>query len=37
MSSDIEIARKANMESILDIGSKLDIPNSAISPFGQRD
>ena len=34
MSSDIEIARKANMESILDIGSKLNIPNSAISPFG---
>ena len=34
MSSDIEIARKANMERILDIGSKLNIPNSAISPFG---
>ena len=34
MSSDIEIARKANMEPITDIGSKLNIPSSAISPFG---
>ena len=34
MNSDIEIARKANMEPITDIGSKLNIPSSAISPFG---
>ena len=34
MSSDIEIARKANMKPITDIGSKLNIPSSAISPFG---
>ena len=34
MSSDIEIARKANMEPILDIGTKLDIPFKALRPFG---
>ena len=34
MSSDIEIARKANMEPILDIGAKLDIPFKALRPFG---
>ena len=34
MSSDIEIARKANMEPIMDIGSKLDIPFKALRPFG---
>ena len=34
MSSDIEIARKANMEPIMDIGTKLDIPFKALRPFG---
>ena len=34
MSSDIEIARKANMEPILDIGAKLNIPFKALRPFG---
>ena len=34
MSSDIEIARKAKMEPILDIGTKLDIPFKALRPFG---
>jgi len=34
MSSDIEIARKANIKPILDIGAKLNIPNDAMSPFG---
>ena len=34
MSSDIEIARKAKMEPILDIGAKLDIPFKALRPFG---
>ena len=34
MSSDIEIARKANMEPILDVGAKLDIPFKALRPFG---
>ena len=34
MSSDIEIARKANMKPILDIGAKLDIPFKALRPFG---
>ena len=34
MSSDIEIARKANMEPIMDIGAKLDIPFKALRPFG---
>ena len=34
MSSDIEIAREANMEPILDIGTKLDIPFKALRPFG---
>ena len=34
MSSDIEIARNANIKPILDIGAKLNIPNEAMSPFG---
>ena len=34
MSSDIEIARKAKMEPIMDIGTKLDIPFKALRPFG---
>ena len=34
MSSDIEIARNANIKPILDIGAKLNIPNDAMSPFG---
>ena len=34
MNSDIEIARKANMEPIMDIGTKLDIPFKALRPFG---
>tara|TARA_Y100001968_G_scaffold243927_1_gene227845 strand:+ start:2246 stop:3916 length:1671 start_codon:yes stop_codon:yes gene_type:complete len=34
MSSDIEIARQAKMEPIIDIGSKLKIPNEAMNPFG---
>ena len=34
MSSDIEIARKANMEPIMDIGTKLDIPFKALRPVG---
>ena len=34
MSSDIEIARQAKMEPILDIGAKLDIPFKALRPFG---
>jgi len=34
MSSDIEIARKAHLEPILDVGSKLDIPFKALRPYG---
>ena len=34
MSSDIEIARKAKMDPIMDIGAKLNIPLGAINPFG---
>ncbi len=34
MSSDIEIARKAKMDPIMDIGGKLNIPHEAMNPFG---
>ena len=34
MSSDIEIARKAKMDPIMDIGAKLNIPHEAMNPFG---
>ena len=34
MSSDIEIARKAHLEPILDVGSRLDIPFKALRPYG---
>ena len=34
MSSDIEIARKAHLEPIMDVGSKLDIPFKALRPYG---
>ena len=34
MSSDIEIAREANLKPIMDVGSSLGIPNDAINPFG---
>ena len=34
MSSDIEIARKAHLEPIMDIGAKLDIPFKALRPYG---
>ena len=34
MSSDIEIARKAKMDPIMDIGNKLNIPHEAMNPFG---
>ena len=34
MSSDIEIARKAKMDPIMDIGVKLNIPHQAMNPFG---
>ena len=34
MSSDIEIARKAKMDPIMDIGAKLNIPHGAMNPFG---
>ena len=34
MSSDIEIARKAHLEPIMDVGDKLDIPFKALRPYG---
>ena len=34
MSSDIEIARKAHLEPIMDVGAKLDIPFKALRPYG---
>ena len=34
MSSDIEIARKAQLEPIMDVGEKLDIPFKALRPYG---
>jgi len=34
MSSDIEIARKAHLEPIMDVGEKLDIPFKALRPYG---
>jgi len=34
MSSDIEIARKAYLEPIMDVGAKLDIPFKALRPYG---
>ena len=34
MSSDIQIARKAKMDPIMDIGAKLNIPHEAMNPFG---
>ena len=34
MSSDIEIARKAHLEPIMEVGSKLDIPFKALRPYG---
>ncbi len=34
MKSDIEIARKADIKPIIEIGEKLDIPNESLSPFG---
>ena len=34
MSRDIEIARKAHLEPIMDVGSKLDIPFKALRPYG---
>ncbi|WP_417668102.1 formate--tetrahydrofolate ligase [Roseibium sp.] len=35
MASDIEIARAATMRPIADIGAKLDIPETALIPFGR--
>ena len=35
MSSDIEIARKAKMKPISEIGARLDIPEDALIPFGR--
>ena len=35
MASDIEIARAANMKPIQEIGSKLNIPEDALIPFGK--
>ena len=34
MSSDIEIARNAHLEPIMDVGAKLDIPFKALRPYG---
>ena len=34
MSSDIEIARKADLNPIVEVGASLGIPNDAINPFG---
>jgi formate--tetrahydrofolate ligase len=34
MSSDIEIARKAHLQPIMDVGEKLDIPFKALRPYG---
>ena len=34
MSSDIEIARNAHLEPIMDVGAKLYIPFKALRPYG---